>query len=136
MAKVFTGKIAIPGDKIEEYFKALQEAEEAREPFKNYLQNLNEEFYDYLLTKYSDRTAAKHSGIVDMFIEFVYRQTDVEKIEDITRGIANTYFRTWYKRKVLYPAKQNELKIALRKFFQFLFSEKEIENKKVLDSLK
>lgn len=30
MAKVFTGKVVIPGDKIDEYFQALAAAEEAR----------------------------------------------------------------------------------------------------------
>ena len=33
MAKVYTGKVAIPGDKIEEYFRLVEEAEKKREPF-------------------------------------------------------------------------------------------------------
>ena len=136
MAKVFTGKVVIPGDKMEAYFKALAEAEKEREPFRNYLDELNSQFADYLDLKYSSRTARKHSGVVEMFIEFLCRQTDVEKIEDITRGIANTYFRQWYKRKVWDSATADDLKVALRKFFQFLAAEKGILNEKVLSGLK
>ena len=136
MAQVFTGKVAIPGDKIEEYLKAMEEAEKAREPFRRYLTDLNREFADYLSKKYTRRTASKHSGIVEIFIEFVCRHTDVEKIEDITKGIANSYFRNWYKKKVWDSSTESDLRVAIKKFFQFLATEKEIENRKVLDSFK
>ena len=136
MAQVFTGKVAIPGDKIEEYLKAMEEAEKAREPFRRYLTDLNREFADYLSKKYTRRTASKHSGIVEIFIEFVCRHTDVEKIEDITKGIANSYFRNWYKKKVWDSSTESDLRVAIKKFFQFLDTEKGIENRKVLDSFK
>ena len=136
MAKVFTGKVAIPGDKIEEYLKVMEEAEKAREPFRRYLTDLNREFADYLSKKYTRRTASKHSGIVEIFIEFVCRHTDVEKIEDITKGIANSYFRNWYKKKVWDSSTESDLRVAIKKFFQFLDTEKGIENRKVLDSFK
>ena len=71
-----------------------------------------------------------------MFVEFISRQTDVEDIEEITKGIVNTHFRQWYKRKVLDAATVNDLRVALRKFFQFLETEKGIQNAKVLDALK
>ena len=54
MAKVFTGKVIIPGDKIDEYFALLKEAENRRAPFKNQLKALNEEFYESLLAKFSE----------------------------------------------------------------------------------
>jgi len=44
MPKVFTGEVVIPGDKIEEYFQLLAAAEETRQPFREYLEGLNEEF--------------------------------------------------------------------------------------------
>ena len=53
MAKVYTGKVVIPGDKLEEYFKLMQEAKEKREPFRQYLLNLQQEFYQFLQGKYS-----------------------------------------------------------------------------------
>jgi len=63
MAKVYTGKVAIPGDKIEEYFKLLAEAEKQREPLRRGMNELNEEFHNHLLAKYSERTARKHSDV-------------------------------------------------------------------------
>jgi hypothetical protein len=33
MTKVYTGKVMIPGDKIQEYFKIMAEAEKQRETF-------------------------------------------------------------------------------------------------------
>jgi hypothetical protein len=139
MAKVFTEKVVIPGNKIDEYLKALKEAEEARAPFRKHLENLKDEkdeFENYLLSKFSKRTARKHASIVEMFIEFLCGYTDVEKIEDITRGIANTHFRQWYKRKVWDSSTSDDLKVALYKFFQFLADEKGILNTNVLVGLK
>jgi len=133
--RVFTGKIAIPGDKIEEYLKALAEAEHAREPFRQYLEGLKEEFSSYLAAKYARKTVNKHTWIVEMFVEFLTRQTDVQKVDEITRGMVNTHFRQWYKRKVLDSATPDDLRVALRKFFQFLATEKGLENPKVLEAL-
>ncbi|MGV8149817.1 MAG: site-specific integrase [Alkaliphilus sp.] len=136
MARVFSGRVIIPGDKMEEYLKAVEEAEEAREPFRQYLNSLNEEFKDYLMLNFSQRTARKHAGIVLMFIQFLCGYTDVDKIEDITRGMANTHFRQWYKRKVWDSSTPNDLKVAIRKFFLFLIEEKGIINEKVLQGLR
>lgn len=135
MARVFTGKVVIPGDKIEEYFKALAEAEKARKPFKRYLENLNEQFEQYLTTKYSQKTARKHSGIIGLFIIFLCEYSDVQSLEEVTKGIVNTHFRQWYKRKVLDSTDPNDLRIALKKFFQFLDTGKGIKNPKVLEAL-
>jgi site-specific recombinase XerD len=136
MAKVFTGKVVIPGDKIHEYFEALKQAEAARAPFRESLVQLNHEFSDFLETKYVPKTVRKHTMIVDMFIEFICAHTDVEQIADITKGIVNSHFRSWYKRKVWDSATESDLKVALRKFFQFLSTEKGITHQKVLDALK
>lgn len=135
MPQVFTGKIVIPGDKIDEYFKAMEEAEKEREPFRKYLEGLKDEFERYLSTKHGRKTVNKHTWIVEMFIEFLCKYTDVEKIEEITRGMVNTHFRQWYKRKVWDSATQNDLRVALKKFFQFLYTEKGIKNLKVLEAL-
>lgn len=136
MAKVYTGKIAIPGDKIQDYLKLMEEAEKEREPFRNALNELNLEFYEHLLTKFKPKTANKHAGIVDLFIDFICRQTDVEQIEDITRGMANTHFKQWWKRKVWDSTTPDQLSLALKKFFTFLANEKGIVNEKVLKSFK
>ncbi|HAC65068.1 MAG TPA: hypothetical protein DCF68_16455 [Cyanothece sp. UBA12306] len=136
MAKVFTGKVVIPGDQMEKYFEAMAEAEAAREPFRKSFESLNQDFAHYLSTKYGKKTVDKHTGIVDTFIHFICRQTDVEALEEITKGMVNSHFRKWYKRKVWDSATDNDLRVALRKFFQFLATEKSIVNQKALDALK
>lgn len=136
MAKVFTGRVVIPGDQIEAYFQAMAEAEKAREPFRKHLESLSQEFEDYLATKYVPKTVRKHSSIVSLFIDFICHYTDVQSIEEITKGMVNSHFRSWYRRKVLDSATESDLRVALRKFFQFLASEKGITNQKALDALK
>jgi site-specific recombinase XerD len=136
MVKVFTGKVMIPGDKIDEFFQAAKKAEEERKPFREYLENLKFEFEEYLFEKYTEKTARKHTKIIQMFIEFLCRYTDVENLEDVTKGMANSQFRQWYHRKVWDSSTDNDIKVAVRKFFQFLDSEKNIKNEKALSGLK
>ena len=135
MAKVFTGKIVIPGDKLEEYLQALEKAEQEVEPLRKFLTGLNREFERHLLSEVSARTARKHCTIIDLFIDFLCMNTDVRRVEEITRGIANSYFRRWYMSKVR-DCTESELKTAMRKFFQFLATEKGIVHEEVLKSLK
>jgi len=135
MAKVYSGKVIIPGDKMDEFFKVMKKAEEKREPFRQSLLKLNQEFHHFLLTKYSERTAQKHTSIVEVFIDFICRKTDVERIDEITRGMVNTHFKKWWKRKVWDSTTTDELRVALKKFFVFLSEEKNIVNKKALKAL-
>lgn len=71
MAKVFTGKVAIPGDQIDQYLQALETAEAARLPFRQSLEQLNHEFAEFLTAKYVPKTVQKHTNIVDLFIHFI-----------------------------------------------------------------
>jgi len=93
MAKVYTGKVMIPGDKLDKYFQILKETEEKGEPFRKYLIGLNQEFEEYLSIKLSERTVRKHTSIVDLFIDFICRQTDAECIEEITKGMGEYSFQ-------------------------------------------
>ena len=136
MAQVFTGKVLVPGNRINEYFETLQQVEAARAPFRQSLEQLNQEFAEFLAMKYVHKTVRKHTGIIALFIHFICGYTDVEKIEDITKGIMNSHFRSWYKRKVMDSATESDLRVALRKFFQFLATEKGITHQKLLDALK
>jgi site-specific recombinase XerD len=136
MAQVFSGKVVIPANQVEQYFEAMAQAEAARAPFRQSLEQLNQEFGEFLATKYVPKTVRKHTGIVDLFIHFICGYTDVKQIEEITKGMVNSHFRSWYKRKVMDSATESELRVALRKFFQFLASEKGITHQKVLDALK
>ena len=136
MAEVFSGKVVIPANQLEQYFESMQQAEVARAPFRQSLEQLNQEFGEFLATKYVPKTVRKHTGIVDLFIHFICGYTDVEQIEEITKGMVNSHFRSWYKRKVMDSATDSDLRVALRKFFQFLASEKGLTHQKILDALK
>jgi site-specific recombinase XerD len=136
MAKVFTGKVVIAGDQIQNYLQALEATETARAPFRENLEQLNQEFSNFLATQYVPKTVRKHTNIVDLFIHFICGYSDVEAIDEITKGMVNSQFRSWYKRKVGDSATESDLRVALKKFFQFLATEKGIVNQKVLDALK
>jgi hypothetical protein len=135
MPQVYTGKILIPGDKIEEFLKIIEDFEKRRVPFREYLNRLNDDFVEYLSIKFEDRTVDKHAGIISMFIEFICNYTDVKAIEEITAGMVKTHFHQWYKRKVWDRYEYNRLRVALKKFFKFLENEKGISNLKVRKAL-
>jgi len=136
MPEVFTGKVLIPGDQIDAYLAAMMAAEEARAPFREMREGMNGEFGVSLEKKYSRKTMRKHTSIVDLFIIFLTDYTDVERLEDVTRGMVNSQFRRWYQRKVLDRMDADETRVALRKFFQFLDQEKGIHNPKALEALR
>ncbi len=133
MARVFEGKVEIPGDQLDAYFQAMEDAEKAREPFRHQLIQFNREFERSLRQKVSAKTARKHTTTIDLFIDFLCWQTDVQRIPEITRGMANSYFRRWYHSKVGAGA-DRDLTTAVKKFFQFLATEKGITNDVVLKS--
>ena len=133
MARVFRGKIAIPGDQMEAYFQALERFEKDKEPMRKQLEQCARDFELVLTQQYAPKTVRKHTAIIALFIDFVCWNTDVCRIEEITRGIANSYFRQWYLSKVG-DRTESELKTAIKKFFQFLDQEKGITNEAVSKS--
>ncbi|MCD6468606.1 MAG: hypothetical protein J7L32_04805 [Thermoplasmata archaeon] len=50
----------------------------------------------------------------------------------MTKGIANTYFKQWYRRKVWGGPSIEKIPVSMKKFFVFLKEKKGIYNKKVL----
>jgi hypothetical protein len=120
MPQIFTGKVVIPGEQLPQYLEAMAETEAAREPFRRYLEGLNEAFGAWLATKYTRKTVLKHTGVVDLFIDFLCDYTDLERLENVTRGMVNSGFRSWVKRKVWGGPDADELRVGLRKFFQYL----------------
>lgn len=135
MAKVYTESVAIPGGRIDEYFRLIKAEEEKRAPFRQKLKDLQAAFLDHLMGKFSERTANKHAGVIELFIEFICKNTDVEDISEITRGMVCTHFQKWWDRKVLDPSTPDKRRVALKKFFLFLASEKGIVNEKVIKAL-
>ena len=134
MPRVFTGKVVIPGDKIDEYIEMLEKAEEERKPFVEKCEAILEEFYDYLVNEkgLSEKTADDHCFVISMFNEFLAWQTDVCDYSEVTKGIANTYFKQWYRRKVWGGPSIERIPVSMKKFFLFLKEKKGIHNKKVL----
>jgi site-specific recombinase XerD len=133
MARVFRGKIAIPGDQMEAYFQALERFEKDKEPMRKQLEQCARDCELVLTQQYAPKTVRKHMAIIALFIDFVCWNTDVCRIEEITRGIANSYFRQWHLSKVG-DRTESELKTAIKKFFQFLDQDKGITNEAVLKS--
>jgi len=110
-------------------------AEKERAPFREHLTALQEEFYDHLADCSTERTARKHASVVQLFVDFICGYTDVQDLSEITRGMVNSQFRAWWKRKVLDRSTPQDLRVALRKFFAFLASEKGIVNEKARKAL-
>jgi site-specific recombinase XerD len=118
---------------MEVYFEALEQFETDKQPMRQQLEQCARDFERTLATQYTAKTVRKHTAIIALFIDFVCWDTDVRQIEEITRGIANSYFRQWYRSKVG-DRTDSELKTAMKKFFQFLDREKGITNEAVLKS--
>jgi hypothetical protein len=135
MAHVFRGKGAIPGDQMDASLAALGQFEREREPLRTQLALYAGDFARTLAQQYAPKTVRKHTAVIALFIEFVCWQTDVQRLEEMRRGMANSAFRQWYLRKVGDRTK-SELKTAIGKFFQFLAQEKGIRNEAVLQSLR
>ena len=135
MPEVYTGKVVIPGDKLDEFLELMKQAEEERKPFVEKCEATRDEFYDYLVDEkgLTKRTADRHCDVIYLFNEFLARQTDVGDYSEVTKGIANTHFKQWYKRKVLGGVSLEKIPISIRKFFVFLKEKKGIHNKKILE---
>lgn len=136
MPEIFSGKVAIPADQLDTHFRALAEAQEARKPFRRQLTGLKADFERHVATKYTPKTARKHAMVVEVFIDFLCDYTDVATIEAVTRGMANSGFKRWYRGKVWDSTTTDDLRVSIKRFFQFLDKQKGIHNQKVLDSFR
>ena len=118
---------------LEEHLKAH---EQETQPFRDLLTGLNEAFYTFLARKYTKKTANKHTMVVELFITFLCDYTDARDIQSITKGMVNSQFRSWWKRKVCSGETDNDLKVALKKFFNFLAQEQFIVNEVAIKAMK
>src|SRR5215510_14646342 len=101
MARVFRGKVAIPGDQMEAYLEALGQFEKDKEPLRTQLEHYAQDFAHALAQHSTPKTVRKHTVILALFIDFVCWHTDVRSLEEISRGIANSQFRQWYQRTLI-----------------------------------
>ncbi len=135
MPRVQTGNVTIPGEHLNDYLQALEEATVARAAFRSTLKGYTTEVARHLATKYTQRTVRKHTAIIALLSDFLCDYTDVQRIEDVTRGMVNSQFRRWYKDKVWDQTDAQDLRVALKKFFQFLDQHKGIRNPTALAAL-
>ena len=117
----------------EEFLKNLGDREKEFSQLEKSLKRNCHDFHEYIKQNRTERTASKHSQVIDFFIDFLNWDTDATKYEHITRGIANSKFRTWYLRKVG-DRTETELKSSIKMFFKFLHDEKNITCHEVLKS--
>jgi site-specific recombinase XerD len=135
MTKVLAGDVEF--ESIDEYVAALKAWEDARAPFQAQAEALADEFIEYLWEQgLSKRTVNKHQMNIEMFIVYLTQYTDADDLATVRKGMANTEFIQWYRRKVLNRCDPASLKSTTKKFFKFLAEEKGIYNEKVLGKQK
>jgi site-specific recombinase XerD len=135
MTKVHAGNVEF--DSIDDYLAAMKAWEQHRAPFKAQAEALADEFIDYLDEQgLSKRTIRKHGQNVEIFIVYLTQYTDADDFATVRKGVVNTEFFRWYRRKVLNRLDQSSLQSTTKKFFKFLAERKDIYNEKVLGKRK
>jgi len=71
MTKIISGRISIPSKKIDSYIEAPLNREAEFKPLRRQLQQLNGEFKQFLSQSFTPKTVCKHSGIIDLFIDYL-----------------------------------------------------------------
>jgi len=135
MTKVYAGNVEF--ESIEDYLAAKEAWEQRRAPFKAQAETLADEFIDYLDEQgLSKRTIRKHGQNIEIFIVYLTQYTDADDFGTVRKGVVNTEFFRWYRRKVLNRLDQASLRSTTKKFFKFLAERKDIYNEKVLGERK
>jgi hypothetical protein len=130
------GSVAVRPGAVDEYLDSLEKHEIARADFRRSLQKLNGDFSRSLASRYTRRTVQKHRLILACFTDYLCDYTDVRSLEQVTKGMVNSGFRRWYKRKLWDSTEAHELRTTLSKYFRFLAENKDLRNDKVLAALK
>jgi site-specific recombinase XerD len=135
MTKVYAGTVEF--ESMEDYLAAMEAREQHRAPFKAEAETLADEFIDYLDEQgLAERTIRKHGQNIEMFIVYLTQYTDADDFATVRKGVVNTEFLRWYRRKVLNRLDQASLQSTIKKFFKFLAERKDIYNEKVLGKRK
>jgi hypothetical protein len=94
----------------------MEAQEQHRAPFKAEAETLADEFIDYLNEQgLSKRTIRKHSQNIEIFIVYLTQYTDADDFATVRKGVANTEFFRWYRRKVLNRLDQASLQSTTKK---------------------
>jgi hypothetical protein len=67
-----------------------------------------------------------------MFVVYLTQYTDADDLATVRKGVVNTEFIRWYRRKVLNRCDPASLQSTTKRFFKFLAEKKGIRNEKVL----
>jgi site-specific recombinase XerD len=131
MPKIVAGDMEF--ESIDDYVAALKAREALRAPFKARAEALADDFIDHLREQGLSRpTINKHSRNIEIFIIYLTQYTDADDFATLRKGVVNTEFFRWYRRKVLDRCDPASLQSTTKKFFKFLAEEKGIHNEKVL----
>jgi site-specific recombinase XerD len=131
MTKVIAGDIEF--ESIDDYVAALEAWEAFRAPFKTQAEALVDEFIDYLHEQGLSRpTINKHGRNIGIFIVYLTQYTDADDFATVRKGVVNTEFFRWYRRKVLNRCDPASLQSTTKKFFKFLAEKKDLYNENVL----
>jgi hypothetical protein len=68
MARVFRGKMVIPGNHMEAYFEALEQFEHDKAPMRRQLEQGARDFERALAQQYAPKTVRKHMSIIALFV--------------------------------------------------------------------
>ena len=135
MTKAYAGNVEF--ESIDDYLAAMKAWEQYRAPFKAQAETLADEFIDYLDEHgLSKRTIRKHGQNIEIFIVYLTQYTDADDFATVRKGVVNTEFFRWYRRKVLNRLDRASLQSTTKKFFKFLAERKDIYNEKVLGKRK
>jgi hypothetical protein len=81
-------------------FEALGPYENENATMPTLLEQYARDFDCALAQQYTLITVRKHAAIIALFIECVCWDTDIHRIDERTRGMANSGFGQWYRRTV------------------------------------
>ena len=123
-----------PVSQLKDYINEIKQNEKKREPFYDYFDELQKDFYVFLKTKYDKQTAFSNKEIIGMLKLYLSWNTKVESIEAITKEMVGKDFFDWFNKNSHEKLSENKLKKTLKIFFQYLKENKGIVNQKVLDS--
>jgi len=124
-----------PVSQLKNFINEIKQNEKERQPFYNYFDELQKDFYVFLKTKYDKQTAFNNKEIIGMLKLYLTWNTKVENIETITKEMVGKDFFDWFNKNSHEKLSENKLKKTLKIFFQFLKDNRGIVNQKVLDFL-
>ncbi|MBN1999172.1 hypothetical protein JW935_16550 [candidate division KSB1 bacterium] len=120
----------------EEFIEYFDDKEEKQGALRDDLLQLQVEYIKHLQKALSPYTAQLYGSVIPIFAHYLFLETNVQSIEEITKRMVGREFIRHWKNKTI-GAEQNEqdIKTALLEFFWFLKKEKGITNDRIINVL-